>query len=63
MSQIHDATLAAFYGLRQTRQSLVAVVDAIPEAELTVIPGGFNNHVRWKPGHLGAILALRKVIS
>ncbi len=54
MTDLHDATLAAFGALRQTRQSLVAVVDEIPEAARTVIPNGFNNHVLWNAGHLAA---------
>ena len=36
------------------RESLLAVVDALPEAALTVIPDGFNNHVLWNAGHLAA---------
>lgn len=50
----HDATLAAFETLRQTRRSLVAVVDALPEAARTTIPDGFNNHILWNAGHLAA---------
>ena len=48
------ATLSAFGTLRQTRQSLVAVVDALPDAARTTIPDGFNNHVLWNAGHLAA---------
>jgi len=39
---------------RLNRESLLAVVDALPEAALTVIPDGFNNHVLWNAGHLAA---------
>lgn len=44
--------LASLDVLRQTRRSLVAVVDAIPEAARTVIPDGFSNHVLWNLGHV-----------
>jgi hypothetical protein len=54
MSAPRPDTLAAFDTLRQTRQSLVAVVDALPDAARTTIPDGFNNHVLWNAGHLAA---------
>ncbi|PAP77724.1 DinB family protein [Rubrivirga marina] len=54
MSDLRPDTLAAFDTLRQTRQSLVAIVDALPDAARTTIPDGFNNHVLWNAGHLAA---------
>lgn len=54
MSDVQIDTLAALGTLRQTRQSLVALVDMLPEDALTVIPDGFNNHVLWNAGHLAA---------
>ena len=47
-----DQTLAALSDLRQTRQTLAALVDALPEEALTTIPEGFNNHILWNVGHL-----------
>ena len=49
-----DAALQTFDTLRKTRQSLAAVVDALPDAARTAIPDGFNNHVLWNAGHLAA---------
>lgn len=54
MSEPRPDTLAAFETLRQTRRSLVALVDAVPDAARTTIPDGFNNHVLWNAGHLAA---------
>ncbi len=45
-------TLAALSDLRQTRQTLAALVDALPEEALITIPEGFNNHILWNVGHL-----------
>ncbi|MEM0961810.1 MAG: DinB family protein [Bacteroidota bacterium] len=41
-----------FAVLRQTRRSLVAVVDALTPAERVTVPDGFNNHILWNAGHL-----------
>ena len=49
-----DETLRAFGVLRQTRQSLAAVVDGLSDEARTTIPDGFNNHVLWNAGHLAA---------
>ena len=49
-----DATLAVFDTLRTTRQTVAALVDALPEAARTRVPTGFNNHVLWNAGHLVA---------
>lgn len=51
---MNETTLQAFDDLRTTRQSLAALVDALPEGARTVIPDGFNNHVLWNVGHVAA---------
>ena len=54
MSELPPDTLAAFDTLRQTRQSLVALVESLPDDARTTVPDGFNNHVLWNAGHLAA---------
>lgn len=51
---VTDALRSAFASLRQTRETLVRVVDAMPPEVRTTIPDGFNNHVLWNAGHLAA---------
>lgn len=44
--------LATLDIVRQTRQSLLAVVESVPEAGRTRIPDRFNNHILWNLGHI-----------
>ncbi len=49
-----DDTFTTFDVVRKTRQSLAALVDALPHAARTTIPDGFSNHVLWNVGHVVA---------
>lgn len=49
-----SAALATLDIVRQTRRSMAAIVDALPQAARTAIPDGFNNHVLWNVGHVVA---------